>query len=107
MIITIIIIRKIIKYLMNLLMFGSEDMYQIENSVMDHVMNRATGMKVKDSVSRVMEMLMFSVGVVIRDSNVIVNSLSLLSNVLRGIMLIINVSIRVYLILLRLCLYKG
>lgn len=104
---TIIIIRKIIRYLMNLAIFGSEDMYQIENSVMDHVMNRAMGMKVKDSVSRVIEMLMFSVGVVIRGRSVIVNSLSLLSNELRGIMLIINVSIRICLMLLRLCLYKG
>lgn len=107
MIIIIIVIRKATKYLMNFPILGSEDMYQIENSVMDHVMNRATGMKVKDSVSSVIVILMFSVGVVIMGVNVIVNSLLLLSSVLRGIMLIINVNIRVYLILLILFLCRG
>lgn len=74
-IIIIIVIRKVVKYLINLLMFGSEAIYQIENSVMDHVINRATGIKVKDSVSSVIVMLMFSVGVVIRGGSVIVSSL--------------------------------
>lgn len=107
MIIIIIVIRKVTRYLINFPILGSEDMYQIENSTIDHVMNRATGMKVKDSVSSVIVILMFSVGVVIMGINVIVSSLLLLSSVLRGIMLIINVNIRVYLILLILFLCRG
>lgn len=70
----IIVIKKVIKYLMNLLILGSEDIYQMENSVMDQVINRATGIKVNDSVSSVMVMLIFSVGVAIRGSSVIVSS---------------------------------
>lgn len=72
--IIIIVIKKAIRYLMNLLILGSDDIYQMENSVMDHVINNATGMKVNDSVSSVMVMLIFSVGVVIRGSSVIVDS---------------------------------
>lgn len=105
--IIIIVIRKVIRYLMNLLMFGSEAMYQIENSVIDHVMNRAIGIKVKDSVSSVIVMLMFSVGVIIMGSSVIVSSLLWFNSVLRGIILIMNISIRVCLVLLRLNLGRG
>ena len=39
-----IVIRKRSKYLKNWLIQGLECMYHIENSVMDHVMNNATGM---------------------------------------------------------------
>ena len=38
-----IVIRNKSKYLKNWLMFGSECIYHIENSMMDHVTNSATG----------------------------------------------------------------
>lgn len=41
----IMVIRNINKYLMNRSRFGSECMYHIENSMIDHVTNRATGRK--------------------------------------------------------------
>lgn len=37
-----IVIRNIIKYLMNRLMWGSECIYHEENCIIDHVTNRAT-----------------------------------------------------------------
>ncbi len=37
-----IVIRNIIKYLMNRLMWGSECIYHEENCMIDHVTNRAT-----------------------------------------------------------------
>lgn len=39
----IIVIRNIRRYLMNLLRWGSECIYQDENSIIDQVTNRATG----------------------------------------------------------------
>lgn len=96
----IIAIRKIVRYLMNLLILGSDDIYQMENSVIDHVMNSAIGIKIRASVSSDIVMLMFSVGVVISGIRSMVSSLSLFSKELRGIMLIMNVNIRVYLVLL-------
>ena len=36
-------IRNWSRYLKNLLMLGSECMYHIENSIIDHVTNSATG----------------------------------------------------------------
>lgn len=42
----IIVIRNISRYLKNRLMLGSVCIYQIENSMIDHVTNRATGMKI-------------------------------------------------------------
>lgn len=41
----IIVIRNIRRYLKNRLMYGSECMYHIENSMIDHVTKSATGMK--------------------------------------------------------------
>lgn len=41
----IMVIRNINKYLMKRSRFGSECMYHIENSMIDHVTNRATGRK--------------------------------------------------------------
>ena len=38
-----IVIRNRSKYLKNWLMLGSEYIYHIENSMMDHVTNSATG----------------------------------------------------------------
>lgn len=103
----IIVIRNVIKYLMNLVILGSDAIYQMENSVIDHVINNAIGIKVSDSVSSVMVMLMFSVGVIIRGSSVIVSSQLSFSSELRGIVLMINVNIRVCLVLFRLCLERG
>lgn len=40
----IIVIKNINKYLKNLWMCGSECMYHMENSIIDHVTNNATGM---------------------------------------------------------------
>lgn len=56
-----IAIRKMKRYLMNLLMFGSVAIYHIENSTIDHVTNKAIGMKVSDGVSIMKLMLMFIV----------------------------------------------
>lgn len=42
----IIVIRKISRYLKNRLMWGSDFIYHRENSMIDHVTNRATGMNV-------------------------------------------------------------
>lgn len=39
------VIRKNSRYLRNWLMLGSECMYHRENSMIDHVTNRATGTK--------------------------------------------------------------
>lgn len=83
---------------MNLLLNGSVFMYQVENSVMDHVINRATGINSSDVVSRVVEMLMFSVGIVIKDESDSVSSL-LFSAELAGIRLMINSNIRLFLAL--------
>lgn len=44
----IIVIRKVSRYLKNRLMLGSISMYQIENSIIDHVTNSATGMKISE-----------------------------------------------------------
>lgn len=43
-----IVMRKMSRYLKNWLMLGSECMYQIENSMMDHVINNATGMNISE-----------------------------------------------------------
>lgn len=51
-----IVIKNVSKNLMNLLLLGSEVMYHIENSRIDHVMNKAIGVKIKDSMSRLIEM---------------------------------------------------
>lgn len=48
-----IAIRKVVKYLINLLILGSDDIYHVENSVMDHVMNNAIGINTTDSESMV------------------------------------------------------
>lgn len=42
----IIVIRNIRRYLKNRLMLGSECIYHSENSIIDHVTNSATGMKI-------------------------------------------------------------
>lgn len=41
----IIVIRNISKYLKKRLILGSECIYHIENSIIDHVTNNATGIK--------------------------------------------------------------
>lgn len=56
-----IAIRKMKRYLMNLLMWGSVDIYHVENSIIDHVTNRAIGIKVSDGVSRMKLILMLVV----------------------------------------------
>lgn len=91
-----IAIRNINRYLINLLMWGSVDMYHIENSVMDHVTNRAMGMKVSDGVSRMKLMLMFVVVVLMIGGVDNMVSLSLFSREVRGIRLIMNVVIRLF-----------
>ena len=55
----IIVIRKSNKYLKNRLILGSECIYHRENSIMDHVTNRATGINIieKKSVFRLIEIL--------------------------------------------------
>lgn len=53
--------RNKIRYLMNLLILGSEAIYQIENSVIDHVINRAIVINTREMESRVKEMSKFSV----------------------------------------------
>lgn len=100
--ITSIMIRNINRYLVNLLMFGSVPIYQAVNSVIDHVINRVIGVNRSEAVSMVIEMLMFSVGVVIRGSNDSVCSLFFISGVI-GIRLTINNSIRLFLIFLGDC----
>lgn len=70
-------------------------MYQVENSIMDHVINRAIGVNRVDSVSSVKEISMFSVGVVINGISDNVNSL-LFNNELIGMRLIRKSSIRFF-----------
>lgn len=41
----IMVIRNMRRYLKNRLMYGSECIYHIENSMIDHVTNSATGVK--------------------------------------------------------------
>lgn len=97
-IITNIAIKNISKYFVNLLLFGSVAMYQVENSVIDQVINSVIGINSSDSVSRLIEMLIFSVGVVIRGVSDSVSSL-LFNSGLIGIRLIINSNIRFFLAL--------
>lgn len=97
-IITNIVIKNISKYFVNLLLFGSVAIYQVENSVMDQVINRVIGINSSDSVSRLMEILMFSVGVMIRGVSDSVSSL-LFDSGLIGIRLIRNSSMRFFLAL--------
>lgn len=97
--ITSIVIRNVSRYLMNLLMFGSVAMYHMENSVIDHVMNRAIGVNSSDAVSRVMEILIFSVGEIISGMRDSVSSL-LFNSWLIGIRLIRKSIIRLFLVLL-------
>lgn len=47
----IMVMRNISRYLKNRLMKGSECMYHIENSIMDHVTKRATGTKIMEKWS--------------------------------------------------------
>lgn len=47
----IMVIRNISRYLINRLRLGSECMYHIENSIIDHVTNRATGRKIIEKKS--------------------------------------------------------
>lgn len=42
----IIVIKNIRRYLKKRFMFGSECIYHIENSIIDHVTNNATGIKI-------------------------------------------------------------
>ena len=42
----IIVIRNMRRYLKNRLIYGSACMYHIENSMIDHVTNSATGTKI-------------------------------------------------------------
>lgn len=42
------VIRNVSKYLKNRLMFGSRCMYHIENSIIDQVINKATGMNIME-----------------------------------------------------------
>lgn len=44
-----IVIRNISRYLKNRSMLGSECVYHIENSVIDHVTNSATGIKIREN----------------------------------------------------------
>lgn len=101
--ITSIVIKNVSRYLMNLLMFGSVAMYHIENSVIDHVMNRAIGVNSSDAVSRVMEMLIFSVGEIISGMRDSVSSL-LFNSWLIGIRLIRKSIMRLFLVLLCGCI---
>lgn len=101
--ITSIVIKNVSRYLMNLLMFGSVAMYHIENSVIDHVMNRAIGVNSSDAVSRVMEMLIFSVGEIISGMRDSVSSL-LFNSWLIGIRLIRKSTMRLFLVLLCGCI---
>lgn len=91
-----IVIRNISKYLINLLLYGSVVMYQVENSTMDQVINRAIGRNSRDVVSRMIEMLIFSVGVVISGISDSVSSLLFISGLI-GIRLMRNSSIRLVL----------
>lgn len=97
-IITNIVIKNMSRYFVNLLLFGSVAIYQVENSVIDQVINRVIGINSSDSVSRLIEMLMFSVGVMIRGVSDNVSSL-LFDSELIGIRLIRNSSIRFFLAL--------
>ena len=45
------VMRNISRYLKNRLMKGSECMYHIENSIIDHVTKRATGTKIMEKWS--------------------------------------------------------
>lgn len=101
--ITSIVIKNVSRYLMNLLMFGSVAMYHIENSVIDHVINRAIGVNSSDAVSRVMEMLIFSVGEIISGMRDSVSSL-LFNSWLIGIRLIRKSIMRLFLVLLCGCI---
>lgn len=56
-----IAIKKMKRYLMNLLMLGSVAIYHIENSTIDHVINKAIGVKVSEGVSMIRLMLMLVV----------------------------------------------
>lgn len=98
MIITSIVIRNNRRYFVNLLLLGSVVIYQLENSVMDHVINRVIGINVNDKVSMLMEILMFSVGVMINGVSDSVSSL-LFDSWLIGIRLIRNNNMRFFLAL--------
>lgn len=106
-IIMIMATRNIVRYLINLLMCGSSDIYQAEKLIMDQVINSATGVKVSDSVSSVREGAMFSVVNLIRGVGVSVVSQFLLSRVFIGIRLTKNNSISLFLVRLGLNLLEG
>lgn len=76
-------------------------MYHIENSMMDHVMKRAMGIKVSEGVSRMKLMLMFVVVVLMIGGVDNVVSLSLFNRKVRGTRLIMNVIIRLFFVLFR------
>lgn len=93
-------IRNANRYLRNLFISGSVDIYQVENSMMDHVMNRAIGINRREGVSSVIEMLMFSVVVEISGVDERVSVWLLFSSGLIGIRLMMNSRSMLFLILL-------
>lgn len=96
-----IAIRKIKRYLINLLMYGSVVIYHIENSMIDHVTNKAIGIKVSDGVSRIRLMLMFVVVRWMIGGVDTIVSFSLFNRADSGRRLMMNVIIRLFFVLFR------
>lgn len=71
-------------------------MYHTENSMIDHVTNKAIGMKVSEGVSRIKLMLIFIVVVLMMGDVDNVVSFSLFSRRVSGTRLMINVVIRLF-----------
>lgn len=86
----IIVIKNSSRYLMNRFRSGSECMYHIENSMIDHVTNRATGRKMIEKKSNFRLKDNFIDPMVIQCQLVIISSVLELKNDDRGIRLTKN-----------------
>lgn len=84
------VIRNRSRYLMNRSRLGSECMYHIENSMIDHVTNRATGRKIIEKKSNFRLRDSFMDPMVIQCQLVIIISVPVLKNEDSGIRLIKN-----------------
>lgn len=84
----IIVVRNVRRYLKNRLMFGSEAMYHMENSRMDQVTNRATGINSIEKRSNLKLRVSFTVWIVIQCQLEIIMSWLDQMNIVAEIMLI-------------------
>lgn len=84
------VIRNRSRYLMNRLRLGSECIYHMENSMIDHVTNRATGRKIMEKKSNFRLSDSFMDPMVIQCQLVIITSVLVLKNEDSGIRLMKN-----------------